>query len=260
MPWKHVWIVVAVGVASSTMHAESPFVGKWKIDPAKSHITGTKDSITAEGPDQWKFQYGAFSWRVKANGSDQPTPFGSTVSMQVVNPSTWQFTNKSDGKTISHETWVLSADGKSMTRTFNSEGPNGEPTSGVTSMKRVAGSRGFEGTWETTDVKLPFTEVDIEPNGNNGITVRLPEDGTTYSLQFDGREYSEHSPRLPEGVTVSAEVTGMRTARFHTTQNGKVFDTEEWEVSPDGSTFTYKQQDEGTADQVVIILHRLESH
>lgn len=259
MPWKCFWIVVTIALASSALEAENPFVGKWKIDPTKSHMTGSRDSVTAEGANQWRFQYGAFSWTVKADGSDQPTPFGSTVSMQVENASTWQFTNKSDNKIISRETWLLSADGKSMSRTFNSEGPNGEPTSGVTSMKRVAGTGGFEGTWETTDVKLPFTEVDIEPNGNNGITVLLPEDGTTYSLQFNGQEYPEHSPRLPAGVTVSAELTGTRTVRVHTRQNGKSFDTEEWEVSPDGRTFTYKQQDEGTPGQAVIILHRLES-
>jgi hypothetical protein len=255
--WKHLWMVIAVGLTSVSLYAESPFEGKWKIDPAKSHMTGSTDSITAEGPNQWRFKYGSFSWSVKANGTDQPTPFGGAVSMRVVNPSTWQFTNKSNGKIISRETWTLAADGKSMTRIFNSHGPHGEPTSGVASMKRIAGAHGFEGTWESTNIQLPFTEVDVEPNGDNGITVRLPEDGTTYSVQFDGKEYPEHGPRLPAGMTVSAEMTGMRTVRVHTRQNGNLFDTEEWEVSPDGNTFTYKERDEGTSEPVIIVLHRL---
>ncbi|MGA7926681.1 MAG: hypothetical protein WCA20_11835 [Candidatus Sulfotelmatobacter sp.] len=258
MSWKQFWMVVCIGLVASTLFAENPFVGKWKIDVANSHMTGTTDSVTAEGPNQWKFQDGSVSWGVKADGSDQPAPFGSTVAMQAVDASTWQFTNKSNGKVISHETWVLSADGKSMTRTFNSQGPSGEPVSGVASMKRIAGTRGFEGTWESTDVKLPFSEVDIEPNGDDGITVLLPEDGTGYSLKFDGKEYPEHSPRLPAGITVSAEMTGARTLRAHTRQNGKVFDTEDWEVSADGKTFTYKQLDEGTTEPVVIVQHRIE--
>jgi uncharacterized protein YecT (DUF1311 family) len=251
-------MVVCIGLVASTLFAENPFVGKWKIDVANSHMTGTRDSVTAEGPNQWKFQYGSVSWSVKADGSDQPTPFGSTVGMQAVDASTWQFTNKSNGKVISHETWVLSEDGKSMTRTFNSQGPSGEPVSGVASMKRITGTRGFEGTWESTDVKLPFSEVDIESNGDDGITVLLPEDGTGYSLKFDGKEYPEHGPRLPAGITVSAEMTGARTLRAHTRQNGKVFDTEDWEVSADGKTFRYKQLDEGTTEPVVIVQHRIE--
>jgi uncharacterized protein YecT (DUF1311 family) len=248
---------VCIGLLSSTLYAQNPFVGKWKIDMANSHMTGTTDSVTADGPNQWKFQEGAYSWSVKADGSDQPTPFGSTAALQVVDASTWQFTNKSNGKVISHETWVLSADGKSMTRTFHSQGPNGEPTSGVSTLKRTAGNRGFEGTWEYTDVKLPFTEVDIDPNGDDGITVQLPEDGTGYSLKFDGKEYPEHGPRLPDGLTVSGAMTGARTLRIHTRLNGKVFDTEDWEVSPDGNTFTYKQLDEGTTEPMVIVQHRI---
>jgi len=252
------WMVVCIGLVASALFAENPFVGKWKIDAANSHMTGTTDSVTAERPNQWKFQDGSASWSVKADGSDQPAPFGSTVAMLAVDASTWQFTNKSNGKVIGHETWVLSADGKSMTRTFTSPGPSGEPVSGVASMKRIAGTRGFEGTWESTDVKLPFSEVDIEPNGDDGITVLLPEDGTGYSLKFDGKQYPEHSPRLPAGITVSAAMTGARTLRAHTSQNGKVFDTEDWEVSADGKTFTYKQLDEGSTEPMVIVQHRIE--
>jgi len=65
------------------------------------------------------------------------------------------------------------------------------------------------------------------------------------SLKFDGKEYPEHSPRLPAGITVSAEMTGARTLRAHTRLNGKVFDTEDWEVSADGKTFTYKTTGRG---------------
>jgi uncharacterized protein YecT (DUF1311 family) len=152
---------------------------------------------------------------------------------------------------------VLSADGKSMTRTFTSQGPSGE-VSAVDRMKRIAGARGFEGTWESTDVKLTFSEVDIEPNGDDGITVLLPEDGTGYSLKFHGKQYPEHSPRLPAGITVLAEMTGARTLRAHTWQNGKVFETEDWEVSAGGKTFTYKQLDEGATEPLVIVQHRID--
>jgi hypothetical protein len=156
--------------------------------------------------------------------------------------------------------WVLAADGRSMTQTFTSKNEKGEPTTGVTTMKRTTGSSGFEGTWESTEVKLPFTEVDVEANGDNGVTVRLPEDGTHYSLKFDGKEYPEEGPRLPAGMTVSAKVTGARTIEAHTRLNGKLFDTEEWEVSPDGMTFTYSQRDEGADKPALIILHRMDAH
>lgn len=244
---------------SSALYAQNPFVGKWKIDEAHSQIAGTSDSVAAAGPNTWRFRYGAFSWTVKADGTDQPGPFGGTVSLKVVNPSTWEFTNKSEGKTISTETWVLAGDGKSMTRTFASKNETGEPETGVSTMKRATGTTGFEGTWESTEVKLGFTEVDIEANGDDGITVRVPNDGTHYSLKFDGKEYPEEGPRLPAGLTVSGVKTGARTATIHTKQNGNLFDTEYWEVSADGETYTYKEQDQGVDKPILIVLHRMHS-
>jgi hypothetical protein len=257
MAWKHFSILGVVMALSCALHAANPFVGKWKIDEAKSQLAGFSDSIIAAGPNTWKFQDGPFSWAVKADGTEQPTPFGSTVALKVVNPSIWEFTNKSNGKIISTESWVLATDGKSMTRTFASKNQNGEPTKSASTMKRTAGTAGFEGTWESTEVKLGFTEVDIEAYGDDGITVRLPEDGTHYSLKFDGKEYPEEGPRLPAGMTVSAKITGPRTIEARTRLNGKLFDTEEWEVSEDGLTFTYKQQDEGDDKPVVIVQHRM---
>jgi hypothetical protein len=100
---------------ASSVYADNPFIGKWKIDEAKSHLTGATDSIAASGPNTWSFQDGAFPWKVRADGTDQPTAFGTTA-MKVVNATTWEFTYKSNGKTTGTETWVLSADGQSMKR------------------------------------------------------------------------------------------------------------------------------------------------
>jgi len=58
-------------------------------------------------------------------------------------------------------------------------------------------------------------------------------------------------------MTVSARITGSRTVVATTRLNHKVFDTEEWEISADGSTFTYKQYDAGTTNPAVIVLHRI---
>jgi hypothetical protein len=240
-----------------TLQATNPFVGKWKIDQAKSHVTGATDSVKASGPNTWEFQYGSLSWTVKADGTDQSTPFGTTA-LTVLNATTWRFTDKSNDKPTLTETWVLSADNRTMTRTFLGQKEDGEQFSSVATMKRNAGAAGFAGTWEITASQLPFTEIDIEPNGDEGITVHVPADGTMYSLKFDGKDYPEQGPRIPAGTTVSAKMTGKLTAQATTKLNGKVFDNEDWEVSPDGMTFTYTEHDAGSDKPALIILHRSE--
>jgi hypothetical protein len=257
MPMRLNYVFGLVLILSHPLQATNPFVGKWKIDEAKSHITGAIDSVKAAGPNTWEFEYGSFSWTVKANNTDQPTPFGTTA-LKVLNSTTWRFTNKSNGKPTLNETWVLSADNQTMTRTFVGKDENGQQTSTSATMKRDSGTTGFEGSWEITESQLPFTEIDIEPNGDDGITVYAPVDGTTYSLKFDGKDYPEHGPRIPAGVTVSARMTGPRTVHAFTKLNGKVFDNEDWEISADGMTYTYTQHDAGTDNPAVIILHRSE--
>jgi hypothetical protein len=79
-----------------------------------------------------------------------------------------------------------------------------------------------------------------------------------YSLKFDGKDYPEQGPRIPAGTTVSAKMTGKLTAQATTKLNGKVFDNEDWEVSPDGMTFTYTEHDAGSDKPALIILHRSE--
>ncbi len=252
---KRLAVAAFVLVLSSGLYADNPFVGKWKIDKSKSRIAGSIDSVTPAGPNTWTFAFGNFSWTVKADGTPQPTPFGTTA-MKIVRPTEWQFTNTTNDKPSGTETWVLSADGQSMTRSFTSPQANGQPSSGVAKVKRIAGTSGFAGKWQSTDVQMTFTEVDISANGDNGISLLLPEDGTKYSLKFDGKEYPEEGPRIPPGLTVSATMTGPRSVTATTRLNGKVLETEEWQVSSDGKTYTYTEHDVGAAQPVVIILHR----
>src|SRR3954464_5621970 len=86
---------------AATLPAASPFAGKWKFNAAKSKLTGATDSVTAAGPNTWKFAYGSMSWTIKADGTDQPTPFGSTQALKVVSPAKWEITNKVKGKVTS---------------------------------------------------------------------------------------------------------------------------------------------------------------
>jgi hypothetical protein len=131
--------------------------------------------------------------------------------MRVVNPSTWRFTYKNNSEAIGTEIWVLAANRKSMTRTYSGRHENGEEFSQATTLKRTGGTAGFEGTWESTQMNLSFSEIDIAPNGDNGISTHVVADETKYSLHFDGKEYPEVGPRIPAGLTISARMAGARS-------------------------------------------------
>jgi hypothetical protein len=251
-------LAIALGGAiASTLTAASPFEGKWKFNPSKSKITGTSDSIAAAGPNSWKFTYGSYSWTIKADGTDQPTPFGNTVALQVISPAKWQLTNKTKGKVTTTETWVLSEDGQSMTRTAVGKRENGEPINDVTKEKRVAGTKGFEGTWESIDYKGAPPEVDIENASDSGLTVLIPAEGLKLAVTYDGKDHAVEGPRIPPGMTISAKLTSPRKIAASTKMKDKVLDTETWEVSADGKVFTYTETDAGVSKPTVSVYDRM---
>jgi hypothetical protein len=259
MFFRHTLLVaIALGGAfASTVPAASLFAGKWKFNQSKSKIAGTSDSVAAAGPNTWKFTYGSFSWTVKADGTDQPTPVGNTVALKVVSPTTWQLTDKVNGKVTSTETWVLSDDGQSMTRTSAGKHENGQAFSDVTKMKRTAGAKGFEGTWESVDYKGAPPEVDIENATDAGLTLTISAESVKFVVTFDGKDNPVLGPRVPAGTTMSAKMAGPRKISAATKFKDKVMDSETWEVSADGKTFTYTEQDAGEAKPIVAVYDRL---
>lgn len=206
LPLRPLVAAIALGCAfAATVPAASPFTGKWKFNAARSKLTGTTDSVTAAGPNAWKFTYGTFSWTVKADGTDQPTPYGSTVTLKAMSPSKWELTDKTKGKVTATETWELAADGKTMVRTSAGTHEDGTAFKDVTTVKRTAGDKGFEGTWESTEVRTSFTGIDLDAAGDTGIAFTLPAEKIRFTLTFDGKENPFEGPRVPPGMTVSGK-------------------------------------------------------
>jgi hypothetical protein len=250
-------IAIALGCAfAATLPAASPFTGKWKFNAAKSKLTGATDSVAAAGPNTWKFSYGSFSWTVKADGTDQATPFGTTVALKALSPTKWQITDKTKGKVAGTETWELSADGKMMTRTTDGKHEDGTAIHDVVTVKRTAGDKGFEGTWESTEVRTTFTEADLE-GSDTMIMVTLPNDKIKYMLTFDGKENPIEGPKVPPGITISGKMSGPRKVEAVTKANGKVLDSETWEVSADGKTYTYTEKDAGESVAQVSVFDKM---
>jgi hypothetical protein len=250
-------LATALGCAfAATMPAASPFTGKWKLNAAKSTLTGTTDSVAAAGPNAWKFTYGTLSWSVKADGTDQGTPFGTTVALKIVSPTKWEITDKSKGKVTTTETWELSADGKSMVRTSAGTHEDGKAFKDVVTVKRTAGDKGFEGTWESTEVKTSFTEVDME-GSDTGVVATVPADQSKLTITFDGKENPVEGPKVPAGLTISGKMSGPRKIDATTKAGGKVLDMETWEVSADGKTFTYTEKDSGEPKAQVMVFDKI---
>jgi hypothetical protein len=124
-------------------------------------------------------------------------------------------------------------------------------------MMRTAGDKGFEGTWESTEVKAALPEVDIEAMGISGLKIRIPTDARKLTLTFDGMIWLYAGPRIPVGLKASARSAGPRKFIATTELNDTVLDAETWEVSADGKTLTFTERDIGQSKAIVSVFDKI---
>ena len=234
--------------------ADDPFVGKWKLNQSKSKITGERRKIEALGGNKYTISFGDISDTLVADGTDQPVHFGRTESIAQAAPNTWKLVTKQDGRTLYASTWTLSQDGKTMSVDGTATRPDGSTFNYQSTFKRIAGTSGFAGTWESTSLKIGSPdEWVIQPYEGDGLSFVLPAENDTLSMKFDGEDYPENGPNVPPGSASSGHRVDERTLEVTDKVKGKVIDTTRFRVSPDGKTITLTVHEKGQSKPLTIV-------
>ena len=247
----------SVGALLLTPQGDDPYTGSWKLNAAKSKFTGQQDKVAAAGANAWTFSYGTFSWTVKTDGSDTPTPFGNTVALQAESPTTWRFSYKTaKGQPLGTETWTLSGDGKSMSRVSSGTRESGERFTDTTQMKRVAGTQGFAGTWETAVVKFSAPTDFTARVTATGLEFKVPAESFSFTCSYDGKPNAPNGPRVLAGQTVACTKRG-KSVHFVAKIGDKTLTTIDWSISADGKQLTATQHDAGVPEPIVGVYDRV---
>jgi hypothetical protein len=219
--------------------ASNPFAGTWKLNPAKSKLSDQM-KVEAAGPNKYTFIFsGDNSETILADGTDQPGIFGTTFAVTVLSPNQWKVVRKTAGHITISAIWVLSSDGKTLTDNFTGYRADGSTNNLLYVYTRTAGTSGFAGTWESTSEKVNSSyEMQVEPYDDNGLSFINPAQKITKSIKFDGKDYAAKGPNLPEGYATSGQRLNDLGIELTDKINGKVLDTQQVEVAPDGKTLT----------------------
>ena len=134
--------LVGLFANGTTVKAEDPNSGTWKMNPAKSKYDSgpaPKSSTTTIESDGTKYKVDGhtvnaegtetnISFDAKTDGKDYPlsgVPSADMISMKRVGAKTIETTGKKDGKTVMKTHAVVSSDGKTRTVTFDGTDPQG---------------------------------------------------------------------------------------------------------------------------------------
>jgi hypothetical protein len=232
-------LVVLVLFTSTLCAATNPFAGTWKLNPAKSKLTDQM-KVEAAGPNKYTFIFsGDNSETIVADGTDQPGIFGTTFAVTMLSPNRWKVVRKTGGRVTISAIWELSLDGKTLTDDFTGYRADGTTSNLLYKYTRTAGASGFAGTWESTSEQVNSNyEMQVQTYEESGLSFLNPAQKTTKSINFDGKDYAAQGPNLPAGYATSGRRLSDRAVELTDKINGKVLDTQQVEVSPDGKTLT----------------------
>ena len=235
--------------------ANDPFVGKWKVNPSKSKLIDEM-KVEAVGENKYTLTFGPGQVdTVVADGSDQPALGGTTFSITVKGPNSWEVVRKMKGRTLLTAHWTLSEDGKTLNDAFTQYLPNGttlfsQPLPDGSTLflpyvyERTAGNSGFLGTWDSESAKVKTgIELQIQPYEGDGLSFKRSDEEMVKRIKLDGNDYPELDPNGGDkGTAYSGRRVNERSLEITYKFKGKITGTRQIELSPDLKTLTMTER------------------
>jgi hypothetical protein len=244
-------MVVSTQVASA---ADAPYIGKWKMNVAKSQLAGQTLLLEKTASGGMHYESGGFAYDFKVDGKEYPMPDGGTTSWKAVDANTWEVTNRRNGKTTANYRLIVSGDSLTFQSVLTNAGGGTLNESGK--ANRVSGGPGFVGRWRINDMKAAATTMDIAANGPDGVTLLMPEQGGVCKAKFDGKDYPFTGTLVGNGSSYALKKTGPRSFEITEKLNGKPLYIDKISVSDDGKTLTLDGSPTGANEPVKVIYDR----
>src|SRR5678816_3576239 len=158
--------------------ADAPYMGKWKMNAAKSDFGDTSVTYEQMPGGEMKATMDGQSYTFKTDGKDNMTPWGMTMAVKAVDANTWEITEKTNGKVSNTSTLKLSADGKMLSINSKRVKSDGGVSNDSMTFQRVSGGPGLAGKWKTKNLTSSSPEtLSVTANGADGVTLTLGNEG-----------------------------------------------------------------------------------
>jgi len=238
--------------STSTSASPSPFVGVWKVDPAKSRQHTEPVRYEDLGGGRIRFSAaGASSYEFAVDGAEYRSGEKRTVAWTSLAPGQWRSTLKFDGKVVETARWTLSADGKNASVVADGTLPNGMPYRHDKHYVREGDGTGLAGAWRNVDMDTNGMADGyvLEENASGVVTWSIPTDNQTITGRFDGSDLPVVGATAPPGTTFSVRRVSERKLAYTMKSNGKIGQYGTVTISDDGTTFTEESWAPGKENQ-----------
>jgi hypothetical protein len=243
--------MVACLMASAALAADDPMVGDRKLNPQKSTLTDVM-TVASLGANKYSFDFAGGDPEIAvADGTDQPEHFGTVIAVSIDAPNQWTFVRRKYGKALVTGVWTLSRDGSTLNDHFTASRANEASTSMDYVYRRKGGASGFVGTWISSSEQVNSVVVlKVRTWDGDGLSFISHGEGGTKS-----RDYANVGA-VVDGATASAQRLDKRTVEITDRISGRVRDTQEISVSPDGYTLKITLHIPGRSEPNIQVFER----
>jgi hypothetical protein len=233
-------LLLAVAALSSAAPAQAPFLGTWKLNPSKSHLTNETTTFEKTPSGDYRFEKGGFFYYFRLDNKEYPTPAGGTVAWRALSADTFEDSYRINGKITA--TYKGTVKGDTLSEVMTMRQTHGKDLSQTLTFKRISGGPGLPGQWQSTEVNAAATGLELTARGMDGLFMKYSELRSECAGKFDGKQY----PMTGEGDGSKATMAFRRMGptSFEATSflDGKPIYVDVFTVSSDGKVLT----DEGT--------------
>jgi hypothetical protein len=232
--------IVAVAASAAAAFAQNPFLGDWKQNNDKSHLTGDVVQFSPAPDGAIKYTAETRSYTFKTDGQEYAGPTGAQNTWKKIDDNNYERSIKRNDIPLGTYTYKISDDGKTMVEEGTGTLPGGKSFDDTTTYTRVAGSKGLIGSWKDTNVKLKEDSIMSWKAGSSPDSMRweLPDIKAYVDVSFDGKDASPVGPTVPKGLTIALTKTGPHSLSMVEKLNGKVIAKATYKLSADGKTLT----------------------
>ncbi len=239
----------------TSLAANDPFAGKWKVNPSQSKLYDEM-KVELAGENKYTLTFGPGQVdTIVADGTDQPALSGTTFSITVKGPKNWEVVRKLKGRTLLTANWTLSEDGKSLndafvqylpdgTTLFGDPLPNGSTLLLPYVYERTAGNSGFTGTWDSASATVKKgIELEIQPEEGDDLSFKRSDEEMARKFKLDGKDYPVlDSKGKDNGTAYSGRRVNERTLEITDKSKGKITGNRQIELSADLKTLTITER------------------
>jgi hypothetical protein len=227
--------------ALSAAAANNPWIGTWKLDPAKSHFTGDTFTYSKAANGLIHFSDGSTeNFDFAIDGKEYKTVYGRTTSWTASGNNAWDSVTKFNGTVLVNVHRQISPDGKTLTFVETGTKPDGSSFKDESVYSRLSGGPGLLGKWQSVKVNIsaPDTFIIQFPTPDT-IKWDIPGYKELVEGKADGSDLPITGPTVSgTGLTLSVKLDSPHKLSYIVKSNGKPVEYGVQTLAEDGKSYT----------------------